>query len=132
MNFKKFKYFKKKNAALLAKRPRRVLEQNEQNKEVKFYIASLKAEVTSLKEDWRMCDEACDKKQLQIQKLNATGAELSKTILVLSESNLQLTNQIVAIEEKFDNAAASLNEIQEDMLDQWRLQNGLHTSGGTN
>jgi chromosome segregation ATPase len=115
MNFKKFK---EKNAAFLAKRPSRVLEQDEQNKEVEFYIESLKAEVTSLKDDWRMCDEACDKKQLQIQKLNVTVAELSKTISVLTESNLKLTNQIVVIESKFDNAAESLNE--------------LYSLGGTN
>jgi chromosome segregation ATPase len=115
MNFKKFT---EKNAAFLAKRPSRVLEQDEQNKEVEFYIESLKAEVTSLKDDWRMCDEACDKKQLQIQKLNVTVAELSKTISVLTESNLKLTNQIVVIESKFDNAAESLNE--------------LYSLGGTN
>ena len=115
MNFKKFK---ERNAAFLNKCPSRVLEQDEQNIEVEFYIESLKAEVVSLKDDWRMCDEACDKKQLQIHKLNATVAELSKTISVLTESNLKLTNQIVVIEEKFDNAAESLNE--------------LYSLGGTN
>ena len=61
----------------LDKHREKILEQQEVLIHKNKRIAELKDQVASLQHDWQMCDDVCDKKQSEIQKLKL---ELKKRI----------------------------------------------------